>query len=111
MPAKSASDVGVTMPQPSENRIGRKPATKLECWVPSDSSSTSLAAESAQRNETTASIIESSTCWPPRPRSRANSAAVIAWLAYSAVTLSAAVWLQEGGHAVVGSAWFAAKPP
>ena len=36
MPWKSASEVGVTMPQPSAKRIGRKPATKLECCVPSD---------------------------------------------------------------------------
>ena len=30
IPAKSASDVGVTMPHPSWKRIGRKPATKLD---------------------------------------------------------------------------------
>ena len=99
------------MPQPSVKRIGRKPATKLESCEPSASSSTSLAAESAHRNETTASIIESSMCWPPLPRSRANSAAVIACAAYSAVTLSAAVCRRNTGMPSSGSAWFAARPP
>ena len=51
----------------------------------------------------TASIIDSSTCWPPLPRARErNSAAVIACAAYSAVTLSAAVWRRNTGYAVVG---------
>ena len=75
------------------------------------SSSTSLAAESAQRNDTTASIIDSSRCWPPRPFARANSAAVIACDAYSAVTLSAAVWRRNTGTPSAGSAWLAASPP
>ena len=50
-------------------------------------------------------------CWPPAPRSRANSAAVIACAAYSAVTLSAAVWRRNTGMPSAGSAWFAARPP
>ena len=55
----------MTIPQPSVKRSGRKPATKLEFCDPSASRSTSLPAESAHRNETTASIIDSSMCWPP----------------------------------------------
>ena len=62
MPWKSASEVGVTIPQPSSKRMGWKPATNDEFWEPSVSSSTSLPAESAHRNDTTASAIDSSTC-------------------------------------------------
>ena len=41
----------------------------------------------------------------------ANSAAVIACAANSAVTLSAAVWRRNTGTPSAGSAWFVAKPP
>ena len=74
------------------------------------SSSTSLPAESAQRNDTTASVIDSSRCWPPAPFARANSAAVIAWLAYSAVTLSAAVCRRNTGTPVVGIGLVGGEP-
>ena len=107
---KFASDAGVTAPQPSANRIGSKPATTLEGMDPSDSSSTSLPAESAHRNETAASAIESSTCCPPAPRSRAKSAAVMACDANTAVTLSHTVWRTNTGTPPAGSAWFMAIP-
>ena len=35
----------------------------------------------------------------------------MAWLANSAVTLSAAVWRRNTGMPSSGSAWLAAKPP
>ena len=35
----------------------------------------------------------------------------MAWLAKSAVTLSAAVWRRNTGRPSSGFAWFAAKPP
>ena len=70
-----------------------------------------MAAASAQRNETTESVIDSSMCWPPRPWARAKRAAVTAWPAKSAVTLSAAVWRRNSGSPTSGSAWLAANPP
>ena len=82
MPAKSASEVGVTMPHPSRKRIGGKPATKLDRIDPSESSSTSLPAESAQRNETHGvghrqlEVLAAGARWPGRSR-----AAVMAWTA------------------------------
>ena len=87
-------------PSRRRTRIGSKPATRLDGMLPSASISTSLPAASTHRNDTTASSIDSSTCWPPAPRSRANSAAVMAWTAVSAVTLSAAVWRRKTGRAV-----------
>ena len=68
-------------PRPSRRGTGtaaHRPRSSPGC-EPSPSSSTSLPAASTHRNDTTASSIDSSTCWPPWPRSRASSAAVIAW--------------------------------
>ena len=45
-------------------------------------------AESGHMNAMAESSMEISMCWPPLPRSRANSAAVTAWATVYEVTLS-----------------------
>ena len=102
MPAKSASVVGTTMPQPSRKRMGWKPALKLDAIVPSDSSRTSLPADSAHRNDTTASAMPISRCWPPRPDGPGVEGGGDGLAGVEGADLVGPVLAQEGGRSAVG---------
>ena len=68
-------------------------------------------AESGQRKAIEASIMATSRCWPPTsPRSRASSAAVMAWAAVQAVTLSQTSVRRSAGTPVAVSVCTAAMP-
>ena len=73
----------------------------LNCAVPAVSSHMKLA---------TTSTIDSCTCCPPAPRSRASNAAVMAWLTCIAVSLSANNCWYCAGSPVCASVWLIATP-
>ena len=54
--------------------------------------------------------MDNSRCWPPAPRWRANSAAVMAWQAVYAVTLSHTRCLRNLGFSSPVPVWLAARP-
>ncbi len=78
--------------------------------IASSSSRVRSIAASGQRNAMAASNIASSMCCPPAPRSRAKSAAVIAWAAVYAVTLSQTRLRSAVGLPVAGSVCTPAIP-
>ena len=64
----------------------------------------------AQRNASTASNMDSRTCWPSPVRSRASSAAVTAWAAVTELSLSGSTVRISRGRSVSEPAWIVVSP-